>query len=436
MLRSVRRRGAGRGLLLSLALTLTAGTAAAPRADALGGANEGTAIVAAPGGNGYAIISKTGGQYNYGGSGFSGSLAGMPLNAPIVDAVAVPGEADAKWFVAADGGVFSMGTSKFYGSMGGQHLNAPITAIVASATGAGYLLVAQDGGTFAFGDFTYPGSLAGMQLNAPIVDAATTPDGHGLWMTAADGGVFTFGTASFYGSLGSIHLNAPITAILPSLTGAGYLLVGQDGGTFAHGDFPFPGSLAGTPLNAPIVDAAVYQNTSGVWLTASDGGVFTLNAPFYGAATDQANPPPDYPGTANGSSGGTMRVVCPTGGRTEVAAQIAENVRRLYAAAAAAGLNRVCGWGYRTYEQQVALRRAHCGNTNYDIYDKPSTQCTPPTARPGTSMHEKGLAIDFTNNGSSIGASDPFYAWLHQNAVNYGLQNYPKETWHWSTNGR
>ncbi len=51
-------------------------------------------------------------------------------------------------------------------------------------------------------------------------------------------------------------------------------------------------------------------------------------------------------------------------------------------------------------------------------------------------MHERGLAIDFTCNGSIIGSrSGPCYNWLKANAANYGLYNLPSEAWHWSTNG-
>ena len=76
-------------------------------------------------------------------------------------------------------------------------------------------------------------------------------------------------------------------------------------------------------------------------------------------------------------------------------------------AAAADGSN-LCGGGYRDPSQQIALRRANCGSSNYAIYEAPSSACSPPTARPGSSNHEQGLAIDFTGpngdhctNGSS-----------------------------------
>jgi D-alanyl-D-alanine carboxypeptidase len=396
---------------------------------ALGGLDAGIAVVSAPDGNGYAIVSAKGGQYNYGSSRFSGSLAGQQLAAPIVDAAPVPGAGDAKWFAAADGGVFTEGAgARFFGSMGGQRLNALITAIVPSSTGNGYLLVGQDGGTFAFGDFPFPGSIAGIRLNAPVVDAAATADNRGVWLIAADGGVFALGNAPFLGSMANQRLNAPITAILGSASGRGYLAVGQDGGTFAFGDYPFPGSLAGTRLNAPVVDAVAYGNGLGAWLLGQDGGIFTLRSPFYGNALNEANPPPTYPGIVVGN-GGLVAVPCPGGGSITVAAQIAENLRGLLTAAKDAGYN-LCGSGWRDPKRQIELRKQNCGTSQYAIYQMPSNQCRIPTAIPGTSMHEKGLAIDFSNMTSMKSN------WLGNNAARFGL--YPcvcGEAWHYSING-
>lgn len=118
-----------------------------------------------------------------------------------------------------------------------------------------------------------------------------------------------------------------------------------------------------------------------------------------------------------------------------VAAAIADQVQGLIDAAKAAGLN-MSGWGYRDSQAQVALRRAHCGPTDFDIYLRPASQCSPPTARPGQSMHERGLAVDLTCNGTTISArTDPCFVWLEANAPAFGLINLPSEPWHWSTNG-
>ncbi len=64
------------------------------------------------------------------------------------------------------------------------------------------------------------------------------------------------------------------------------------------------------------------------------------------------------------------------------------------------------------------LRRSHCGPSDYAIYEMPSSQCSPPTARPGNSMHEQGLAIDFVNCSSH---STACWQWLDAHAAAYGF---------------
>ena len=133
--------------------------------------------------------------------------------------------------------------------------------------------------------------------------------------------------------------------------------------------------------------------------------------------------------------GGLATVSCPAGGSITVAGSIASNVQALLDAAFADGV-RLCGGGYRDPQEQIALREAHCGSSDYAIYEMPSSQCEPPTARPGSSMHEQGLAIDFTcNGGGTVSQGSVCFSWLSANAARYGLANLPSEPWHWSTNG-
>lgn len=114
---------------------------------------------------------------------------------------------------------------------------------------------------------------------------------------------------------------------------------------------------------------------------------------------------------------------------------IAPGVTAMLAAARAAGFD-LSGGAYRSNAEQINTRRTNCGPTDYDIYDKPSGQCSPPTAVPGTSMHEWGLALDIKSNGLLIRShSNPAYQWLQDNAGLYGLKNLPSEPWHWSSNG-
>jgi len=144
--------------------------------------------------------------------------------------------------------------------------------------------------------------------------------------------------------------------------------------------------------------------------------------------------------SSGGSSAGPSRVTfngslstvsCHTGGSITVNSSVAGSVKSLLDAAAADGLM-LCGGGYRSSQGQIETRKNNCGTSYYDIYEKPASQCSPPTARPGSSMHEQGLAIDFNNCSSR---STACYQWLSGNASSFGFYNLPSEPWHWSTNG-
>ncbi|MGI9616086.1 MAG: D-alanyl-D-alanine carboxypeptidase family protein [Acidimicrobiales bacterium] len=147
-----------------------------------------------------------------------------------------------------------------------------------------------------------------------------------------------------------------------------------------------------------------------------------------------AAPPP--PSTYSPPTATSAGQIADAGKGIKVHVDIVDNVRRLLADAAAAGVD-LGGGGYRSPDAQIATRRNNCGTSNYAIYQMPASQCRPPTARPGSSMHEQGKAIDFTYNGSLIRSrSGGGWAWLRDNAARYGLQNLPSEPWHWSVNGR
>jgi hypothetical protein len=114
---------------------------------------------------------------------------------------------------------------------------------------------------------------------------------------------------------------------------------------------------------------------------------------------------------------------------------IASNLAGLLEAADAAGIT-LGGGGYRDPAGQIAVRRANCGTSNYAVYQMSPSQCRPPTARPGTSMHERGLAVDFTHGGRIISSrSSSAFQWMASNASRYGFYNLPSEPWHWSVNG-
>jgi LAS superfamily LD-carboxypeptidase LdcB len=141
------------------------------------------------------------------------------------------------------------------------------------------------------------------------------------------------------------------------------------------------------------------------------------------------------PGPIGPRTGGYPAVSCPGGGSITVDGSLAHNLQAMLLTAWRDGVN-LCGGGYRDRDQQVRLRIQHCGSSEYAIYEMPSGSCSPPTAIPGTSMHERGLAIDFQCAGQSMsGRSSPCFAWMAAHAAAFGLFNLPSEPWHWSVDG-
>ncbi len=121
--------------------------------------------------------------------------------------------------------------------------------------------------------------------------------------------------------------------------------------------------------------------------------------------------------------------LCTVGGIT-VNCVIRGQLTAMMNAARSSGLV-LSGGGYRDPAAQIELRKQHCGTSYYAIYQMSPSACHPPTARPGSSQHEIGLAIDF----SPCGRGSRMYNWLKANASTFGFYNLPSESWHWSTTG-
>jgi D-alanyl-D-alanine carboxypeptidase len=111
---------------------------------------------------------------------------------------------------------------------------------------------------------------------------------------------------------------------------------------------------------------------------------------------------------------------------------VAYPFQRMLDDAAKAGI-KMSGGGFRTKGQQIALRTT---NGCPDVWTAPASSCRVPTAIPGRSLHELGLAIDLSTGGKTIPShTSPAYKWLAVNAAKYGFVNLPSEPWHWSITG-
>jgi zinc D-Ala-D-Ala carboxypeptidase len=105
--------------------------------------------------------------------------------------------------------------------------------------------------------------------------------------------------------------------------------------------------------------------------------------------------------------------------------------RRMIDDAKADGIS-LSGGGFRTRQRQIELRKI---NGCPDVWTAPASSCRVPTAIPGKSLHEIGLAVDITSGGKSLTRSSAGFKWLAANAADYGYVNLPSEAWHWSITG-
>ncbi|MCA2212050.1 M15 family metallopeptidase [Jidongwangia harbinensis] len=110
---------------------------------------------------------------------------------------------------------------------------------------------------------------------------------------------------------------------------------------------------------------------------------------------------------------------------------VAYAFRRMLDDAKASGIV-LSGGGFRTKQRQIELRKI---NGCPDIWTAPASSCRVPTAIPGRSLHEIGLAVDITSGGRSLTANSPAFKWMAAYARRYGFVNLPSEPWHWSITG-
>ena len=108
-------------------------------------------------------------------------------------------------------------------------------------------------------------------------------------------------------------------------------------------------------------------------------------------------------------------------GQAPVAAEAAPSLRRMLAAARLDGVELRAVSSLRTSDEQWALRVQNCPDPQHS----PPGECSPPTARVGTSEHETGHAVDFADNAGS-------WDWLAANAERFGWSTHtvPGEPWH------
>lgn len=147
-------------------------------------------------------------------------------------------------------------------------------------------------------------------------------------------------------------------------------------------------------------------------------------------ASDSANrggtapPSTDISNSNNASSGSdsSTTLANATGNQVQrpggkIDSSIAPSFDAMVAAAKKDGIDLQIESGWRSRAEQEVLYQKYLNGTGNLA------------AKPGTSNHESGQAIDFKN---TPGAFD----WLKKNAEKFGFQNLPGEPWHYSVNGK
>ena len=88
------------------------------------------------------------------------------------------------------------------------------------------------------------------------------------------------------------------------------------------------------------------------------------------------------------------------------------------------------GSGLRSVDEQIALRKK---NGCPDVWSSPASSCRVPTAIPGRSNHNHGLAMDLKDlsTGRAVQGGSAADRWLAENAAQFGFHRPVKgEAWH------
>jgi hypothetical protein len=129
---------------------------------------------------------------------------------------------DGYWLVTSTGGVYAFGDATYYGGTT-DHTDfagkvVTVTAAAADPSGSGYWLAFSDGTVQAFGGAWSPESdppidpvAFNVEFN-PLTAIVPTGSGGGYWLVSSAGWVAPYGDATAQGSLEGDHLDAPIIA--------------------------------------------------------------------------------------------------------------------------------------------------------------------------------------------------------------------------------
>lgn len=231
-----------------------------------------------------------------------------------------------------------------------------------------------------------------------------------------EGNNHTSAGSNMYVSTGGVmHLNGP--AATPALKVFGVSMPDIQG----HQSVEAPNvSVPHMPSSEPFLRPAP-RNTGGGGIVPDVSSYQSQAAAFnQGGDIAQTGPISDLSTMENTGQNGRLDTskLKSIGGGHLLRPDAADAYLRMEQAARADGITWTVTDSYRTYAQQVDCVRRK------GLYSQ-GGKC----AKPGTSRHGWGLAVDLGGGANSNGT--PQNNWLRQNAGRFGFRTIPKEPWHW-----
>jgi hypothetical protein len=222
------------------------------------------AMVAAPRGRGYWLVSSSGREFGFGPARVRGSVL-VGRGDPIVG-IAASRRGLGYWLVSRSGRLFAFGNARLYGSGRAAGRGSSFVAIVATPDKRGYWLVTDAGRVIARGDAHFYGSPRSRAGHGDIVSMAATPGGRGYWLVAASGGILRYGDAHFYGSAISAGAHDRVVSMVATRDGRGYWLAEADGTVLGFGDARLYRTRARARIIVPIQAISADPAGDGYWL--------------------------------------------------------------------------------------------------------------------------------------------------------------------------
>ena len=384
------------------------------------------AMAYTPSGKGYALLDSQGHVYNFGDSQYMGNA---PADTVPYVAIAYKPGTFGYTILDATGHIFNFGTDY----LGGGDDRMTYTALAYTPSGMGYAMMDSTGDVYNFGDSQYRGGTPA-NIHTPMRGFAYKPGTYGYTELDATGAIYNFGTDYLGGSpQGSSN---GFVGMVYTPSGMGYTMVSSTGQIYNFGDAQYFGGFdaIGPPVTpgGPGIVGNIFADSTSVACAPGTIDVGIQDGYHGGTLTKiRLCALTNLTSSSAESTPGSAYYIKNANGLALVNSRVSAAVFAMVNDAKNSHISVSANSSFRTMAHQKALcqANAHCKKGKYDL-----------VAKPGTSNHQMGLAIDFNGTnvtgGGSCGAraKDPnsaIWSWLYSNASKYGYHQYSAESWHW-----